>query len=270
MSTFTDLEAIRREMDLMLARVEQQDFAETLQITLSQFEYQGLNVLGITNEIYRRGVAAGKARSEIREDIVKMIVLFLSRGNNIDKMMTRTNDAGRILIQSFKQVYSLSNNVGRGGNTVITLSRVATVFPVITVRILASPTIRIPRAVTLSTSDFGSNFPSQMQTVIVAAILPKSDLGRELMKALLLYLIEENKLLSQAGSMSDADILKRVLPFARASFVSSIVPESAREDAVTSAGLLIRVNQTLSIPATVATAISTFDRKYPLFNISSI
>lgn len=164
----------------------------------------------------------------MQSDISSMVLLFLSRGNNVDKMLLRTNDVGRARISGLKTVYKLVNNVGRGENAVITLSRVAAVFSVLTLKLLATDRANIPRAVSLLATDFGSDFPRHMQTVIAAAVFPKGPIGVQLMKALLLYLNEENKLLSYTGALSDPDILQKVTPFARASYVSGIVSQTDR------------------------------------------
>lgn len=159
----------------MLKNLSAEGFLTTLRNNLNDFEYQGLNVLGLINEIYRRGTAAGGDFVSIRSDIVTMIILFLSRGNNVDEMITRTNDAGVLKIRNLKQVYSLMNNVGRGGNTILTLSRVASVFPIVTIGILNIEEVNIPRAVTLPVADFGQHFPKTMQTVIAGAVFPNGD-----------------------------------------------------------------------------------------------
>lgn len=172
-------------------------------------------------------------REAIQSDVFSMILLFLSRGNNVDKMLLRTNDVGRARISGLKNIYKLANNVERGGNAVITLSRVAAVFPVVTLKLLSTAGANIPRAV----SDFGADFPRQMQTVIAAAIFPKGPKGVQLMKALLLYLIEENKLLSNVGAATDSEILQKVAPFARASYVSGIVSHNDRVKICTTGGL---------------------------------
>lgn len=75
-----------------------------------------------------------------------------------------------------------------------------------------------------------------MQIVIAAAIFSRSNAGRVLMKALLLYLIEENKLLGQDRAGDDTTILNRVIPYARASFVSSIFQAEKRLEACTMMG----------------------------------
>lgn len=176
-------------------------------------------------------------REAIQSDVFSMILLFLSRGNNVDKMLLRTNDVGRARISGLKNIYKLANNVERGGNAVITLSRVAAVFPVVTLKLLSTAGANIPRAVSLLATDFGADFPRQMQTVIAAAIFPKGPKGVQLMKALLLYLIEENKLLSNVGAATDSEILQKVAPFARASYVSGIVSHNDRVKICTTGGL---------------------------------
>lgn len=225
-STFNSLDDVRAEMDAIARLFDDDTFRAELESSITDFEYQGLNVLALANQIMRRAKAANV--DDAKKDIVSMILLFLCRGNNVDKMVSRTTDKGKARIMSFKTIYGLVNNVGRGGNTVLTLSRVAAVFPLITIRLLSMSDLNIPRAVLLPTTDFGEKFPKTMQTVIAAALFPRSALGKDLMRALLLYLIEENKLLGQDKTGDDAMILAKIIPYARASHVSSIFPVGKR------------------------------------------
>lgn len=166
MTEFTILNYVRAEMNAILDKVSDDGFLAIIKSTLSVFEYQGLNVLGIVKKVYHRGTAAGKSKAAIQSDVSSMILLFLSRGNNIDKMVLRTNEVGKLRITTLKSVYKLANNVGREGNTVITLSRIAAVSPVVTLKLLGTDGANIPRAVTLSGTDFGSGFPRTMQTML--------------------------------------------------------------------------------------------------------
>lgn len=97
----------------------------------------------------------------------------------------------------------------RGAANGITLSRVAASFPITTLRILGNADVVIPRAVTLPAA-FGQTFPRQMQTVIAASIFPAGDIGKTLMKALLLYMIEENKVIGEQSNANAADVLNTV------------------------------------------------------------
>lgn len=119
-------------------RASEDSFLSIIQSTLAEFEYQGLNVIGIVQELYRRGSVASKTKDAIQSDISSMILLFLSRGNNVDKVLLRTNEVGKVRINNLKTIYKLANNVGRGGNTVITLSRIAAVFHVVTLKLLST------------------------------------------------------------------------------------------------------------------------------------
>lgn len=258
-SSFTSLTDVQREMNNLIQAISVDSFAITVQNTLTAFEYQGLNVLSIVKELYSRGAATNKTTAEVQGDVIAMILLFLSRGNNIDKMLTRTNEEGRIKINNLKLVYRLSNRVGGGGNEIITLSRVAVVFPVVTLKLLANPAFSIPRTVTLAPSEFGENFPGTMQTVIAAAVFPRGQVGISLMKALLLYLIEENKLLGGTSASSDQETLTEVIPFARASFVSSIVSQGDRLKVCAALDLVIGNNANPNL----IVAINTFSGKFP-------
>lgn len=55
----TTLEDIRTEMNLIIEKVSADSFLSIIQSTLAEFENQGLNVIGIVQEIYKRGAVAG-------------------------------------------------------------------------------------------------------------------------------------------------------------------------------------------------------------------
>lgn len=261
-STYNTLDEVRAEMDAISKLFDEPSFIKDLELSITDFEYQGLNVLALANQIMRRAKAANV--QDPKKDIVSMILLFLCRGNNVDKMISRTTDKGKARITSYKTIYGLVNNVGRGGNTVLTLSRVAAVFPLITIRLLSMSDLNIPRAVLLSTVDFGERFPKTMQTVIAAALFPRSALGKDLMRALLLYLIEENKLLGQDKTGDDAMILAKIIPYARASHVSSIFAVSKRERICRDLNLITGA----TISADIAPAANTFKNRFPNETIS--
>lgn len=90
------------------------------------------------------------------------------------------------------------------------------------------------------------------------------------MKALLLYLVEENKLLSQVAGQSDEDILKRVIPYARASFVSSIILAVSRMQVSKASGYLVENNGVTVVSGAITPAVNPFDRKFPNTDLSFV
>lgn len=107
MAEINNLNDVRQEMNALVAKFSDDSFLTILRSTLSEFEYQGLDVLGIVREIFRRGANARKSRIDIQNDVSTVIILFLSRGNNIDKI-TRTNETGKARIVNLKTAYNLS------------------------------------------------------------------------------------------------------------------------------------------------------------------
>ncbi|AMA19448.1 nucleocapsid protein [Phasivirus baduense] len=259
---FQNMTQIMAETRLILDSIEADNFRDTAIALIQSYEYQGLDVRSLIKTIYSRGLAAGRPVAGVREDIWKMILLFLCRGNNISKMLTRSKDDIVVNIRAFKTNYQLQDKVGTGGSDRVTLSRVAAVFPGVTLKLLSDENISasIPRAVSLSIIDFGENFPKVMQTVIVASVFPKSSTGKTLMKALLLYMIEENKLLSRnTSTQNDNAILIEVMKYAKASFMSTILPFDERLVAAERHHLIVQG----SASAAIVPAANTFDRKYP-------
>lgn len=260
-ATLKELNDVRIEMNALDDRFNVANFIEQVNAILREFEYQGLDVLHLTNEIFRRGHANKRTKEQIRDDISSMIILFLSRGNNITKMIKKSNDTGKIRIQTLQGHYLLQDQVGAGGTSVLTLSRIAAVFPVVTLKYLALDQLNIPRAVTLNTRDFGAAFPRHMQTVIAASVFPKGSVGMDLMCALLLYLIEENKILGKETAKADKDILKTFVPSARASFVSGLVEDHDR--VATCVKLKLLASSETAVDSSLVTAVETFKRTFP-------
>lgn len=259
---FNNMNQIMEETKLILDSIDAGNFKDAALALIQSYEYQGLDVKSLIRTIYSRGQAGGKPAVEIREDIWKMILLFLCRGNNISKMLTRSKEDIVVSIRGLKTTYQLQDKVGTGGSDRVTLSRVAAVFPGVTLKLLADENISeaIPRAVSLSSIDFGDRFPKVMQTVIVASVFPKSEVGKTLMKALLLYMIEENKLLSRnTATQNDNAILIEVMKYAKASFMSSILPFDQRREAAEKHNIIVRG----SVAANIMPAATTFERKYP-------
>lgn len=260
--SFADMKAVEEQTRLIMNTIEAAGFESKAIAVIGDYEYQGLDIRAIIRAIYQRGTAAGRSADQIRDDIWRMALLFLCRGNNIEKMMARSKDDTAAAIRIFKTTYQLQDKVGRGGADRVTLSRVAAVFPGVTLALLANDKISkfIPRAVSLSSGDFGSDFPKVMQTVIVAAIFPKGDEGISLMKALLLYMIEENKLLSKnTSTQGDEAILTEVIKYAKASFMSTVLALKDRVEISTKYGILVNEK----VAANIVPARQTFDRKHP-------
>nr|QLJ83477.1 nucleoprotein [Broome phasivirus 1] len=259
---FNNMQQIMEETRTILDAIEAADFKDTALNLIQSYEYQGLDVKSLIRTIYTRGQNGGKQLAAIRGDIWRMILLFLCRGNNITKMLTRSKEDIVVSIRGLKTTYQLQDKVGTGGSDRVTLSRVAAVFPGVTLKLLADENISnaIPRAVSLSSIDFGERFPKVMQTVIVASVFPKSEVGKSLMKALLLYMIEENKLLSRNNTtQNDNAILVEVMKYAKASFMSTILPFDERIEAAEKHNIIVRGN----VAANIMPATTTFERKYP-------
>lgn len=104
---------VRREMNLLAEEVESAEYVNTLCDALTDFKHQGLNVVGIVSEIFRRRTAGNRPKTSVQKDILTMVILFLA--NNVDKMLPRTNDSGRTRITTLKATYDLRNNVEAGG-----------------------------------------------------------------------------------------------------------------------------------------------------------
>nr|QRW42056.1 MAG: nucleoprotein [Niwlog virus] len=253
---------VRQIIERISGLLDANDWATTLQNIVTRYEYQGLNVLQVVQSIYASGARRGRTPAIIDGNIVEMVCLFLTRGNNLRKMVERSSEAGATSINDLRVTYGLVERA-RGAANGITLSRVAASFPIITLRILANPDVIIPRAVTLPAA-FGQNFPRQMQTVIAASIFPSGDNGKTLMKALLLYMIEENKVIGEQRNANPQDVLTRIIPFAKASYVSSIIPAGDRVDACTTVDLIVAG----AVAGSVTPAALNFEASYPGTNLS--
>lgn len=261
-----DMDVVRGIVNRISQMLDAPKWTENLQSMITKYEYQGLNVLQVVQSIYASGAANGRSPAAIDVNVVEMICLFLTRGNNLRKMAERSSEAGNATIRDLRDIYGLVERA-RGAANGITLSRVAASFPIITLRILANPTVAIPRAVVLPAA-FGQNFPRQMQTVIAAAVFPAGANGKTLMKALLLYMIEENKVIGEQRNANPADVLNRIIPFAKASYVSSIIPADERDAVSRSVNLIVGPEDASTVTGAITPAALHFDATYPGTNLN--
>lgn len=94
--------------------------------TRSQVEFEGYDPGVILALMEQRAQASG---DDLNEDILKIVVISIERGNNLENMMKSMSEAGRNLVMTLKNRYQLISKVGLDKKRSITLSRVAMSVP---------------------------------------------------------------------------------------------------------------------------------------------
>lgn len=104
----------------------------------------GVEALDINQDFFQsiifQGFDPARIRSKMTEkgattsDIAKLVGLFLTRGSNIDKILSSTSSAGSNTVKKLVSTYGIKKNAKMGANRgdVITLTRIAAAFPDIT------------------------------------------------------------------------------------------------------------------------------------------
>nr|DAZ87769.1 TPA_asm: hypothetical protein [Metorchi phenuili virus] len=94
--------------------------------TAELFRYEGFD----PNYVYGFLVSRTKTKSELVDDVIKMSVVFLLRGNNIGKMIKSMSAEGAKIVEALRVKYSLADRI-KGGDRrkTITLSRVCMTLP---------------------------------------------------------------------------------------------------------------------------------------------
>ncbi|API68895.1 nucleocapsid protein [Tapara virus] len=94
-----------------------------IQRWMSEFAYEGFDAANIVKLVHERAKAAGR---DWKLDVKKMIVLALTRGNKVDKMIKKMSEKGAATVTELVRVYSLKS--GNPTRDDLTLSRVAAAF----------------------------------------------------------------------------------------------------------------------------------------------
>ncbi|AKF42392.1 N protein [Campana virus] len=94
--------------------------ATTIAAWVSEFAYQGFDARQVINLVKQRG------GDDWKEDVKKMIVLSLTRGNKPSRMVTKMSESGQKIVNDLISKYKLKS--GNPGRNDLTLSRVAAAF----------------------------------------------------------------------------------------------------------------------------------------------
>ncbi|QNJ99602.1 nucleocapsid [Embossos virus] len=122
-----------------------------IEVWLNAIAYEGFDAANIVKLV--------TDKKDWEDDVKKMIVIALTRGNKPSKMTNRMSDDGKKMVQALEKKYSLKS--GRPGRNDITLTRVASAFAGWTVQAIPHVVEFLP--VTGTTMDsISKDFPRSM------------------------------------------------------------------------------------------------------------
>lgn len=209
---------------------------ETIQSFINDVQYQGLNPARIAVLVMR----VGATRPNVKEDIMKMIVIGIERGNKLTSMLTRSTDSAQQVIKDLKKAYNLVDKPGRNINA-LTLSRVALAFPNLACEYAAIATSR-----TVSVASLPKNFPLQMTHSAFANLIPTTNktIMKELATMLIYYQVLFTMVVNkESKDMPYQDVVARVAPFVEAGCNSTFVPEEKKVEFLVSWDVLDTANK---------------------------
>lgn len=148
--------------DILQIFVSEEDFIRTI---IEEFVYVGFDVLAFVAAL--KGCEADSQK--FKNDLVSMIILFLSRGNSVTNMKKKMGQAGRSKLDNLISTYAIKPRVGDNSNpNVVTLARVATSFTYVTAKILDSTSLTLPYNIQL---EFDS-CPKSLSLSSIFSLLP--------------------------------------------------------------------------------------------------
>ena len=213
---------IERAWNSVLKQTDGLDFkGDDIKVFVQEIQYQGLNPARIAHLVLKRGAE----RPNIKEDIIRMIIFGVERGNKVSSMHNRSTDEATKMIEDLKKTYSIVDTAGKCMNT-LTLSRVALAFPH-----LACEYSAIAFSRTVPTSSLPANFPLHMTHSAFANLIPISNRNvlAELSQMLLLYQVLFSLVVDKdAKKGTHQECKDRCMRFIKAGYNSSYVPESKR------------------------------------------
>lgn len=120
--------------EMMLGGLSNVDREGLLASLYELFAYDGFNPQKTASLLWsRRG--AGVERAEFENEMMTLIIIFLKRGSNVEKIMMRSNANARALFNGLKLKYQIVKS-GKTKET-ITLPRISACFPHITCKVIA-------------------------------------------------------------------------------------------------------------------------------------
>lgn len=183
----TILKLIRRSFTFTPSAREVEEVAEL-------FQYQGFDPVLVTAQLLSCGKAKNQSARDVAKDIVAMIVLYLTRGTNTEKMKNRMSELGKALMDRLEKQYQIRK--GAVAPKEITLARVALTYPAITIRCTVQLGEKLPVPIS-HMQGLVAQYPVALCTQAFSAVIPKG-IAQEmpLVHAHALFLAEFSKVIN--------------------------------------------------------------------------
>lgn len=101
------------------------------------FAFDGYDPSKVFNALKSKAIAGGV--SEMMKEMSILIFVFIHRGNDIQKILSKTAEAGRRYLQNLKDIFGIVKDprtAPEGRQLAITLPRIASVFPPLVAKVL--------------------------------------------------------------------------------------------------------------------------------------
>jgi hypothetical protein len=134
----------------------------------------------------------------------KLCAILISRGSDISKMKLRMSPEGRAEAERLQLKYSIQRGGANLPKEVVTLSRIGATFPYICAKVSMLPNYE---------AKIGSNYgaiPKCMGLPQLAAIFPRNDLGRQLIRVHRVFVVAFDRLINKRPSKANAISFQKV------------------------------------------------------------
>lgn len=155
------------------SEVVTQEFLVTHEAFFVSLLYEGFNVENYYARLRNSAITAKRDGNEFAEDMVKLIALCLTRGNNITKF-SKDNMKGYTEVMTLCTRYDIHPN-SKGSN--MSLSRVCNVFPGTTFDIFSNSIKKDGMSYPVSEIEIGIKNSQLFSCGVVPALLPKENIN---------------------------------------------------------------------------------------------
>ena len=199
---------------------------------IDDIQYQGLDPARIAHIVLTRG----NKKKNVKEEILKLVIMGIERGNKISAMYERSTDTVKRTINQLKDTYQIVDTAGHSLSAV-TLSRVALAFP----HLACEYSVRAINR-TVPVHSLPENYPLEMTHSAFAGLIPTKNVNvkNNLVQILLYYQVQFSLVVDkEAKKKTYREIKEKTVKYVEAGCNSQYIPQEQRIEYLVRWGILL-------------------------------
>lgn len=143
------------------------------------FQYAGFDYVHLIKLVFKRLEGKYKDETDKIRIVYKCVYLFLKRGSRIDNIIAKSVPTAKVQLDEIKKVFNLQNEVkNKRGD--LTLSRVASLFPIVVMELMPSITDHVVNPAAVEHYFNVKSYPLQFCNIAMLSVVPLSLEGAKL------------------------------------------------------------------------------------------